>query len=70
MNHTTILQAKADLKEKKYSAVELLKSVYARIDAVEDKVNAYINLTRETAMSQAEAADKKLSAGRRWIPRR
>ena len=63
MKHTTILQAKADLKAKKYSAVELLASVYARIDAVEDKINAYINLTRDLAMAQAEAADKKLSAG-------
>ena len=63
MNRTAILQAKADLKAKKYSAVELLKSVYERIDAVEDKVNAFINLTRESAMAQAEAADKKLSAG-------
>jgi aspartyl-tRNA(Asn)/glutamyl-tRNA(Gln) amidotransferase subunit A len=63
MNKVTILQAKADLQAKKYSAVELLNSVYSRIDAVDEKVNAYINLTRETAIAQAEAADKKIAAG-------
>ena len=63
MNKVTILQAKADLKAKKYSAVELLNSVYTRIDSVEEKVNSYINLTKETALAQAESADKKIAAG-------
>jgi len=63
MNKVTIIQARADLQAKKYSAVELLNSVYSRIETVENKVNAYINLTRETAMAQAESADKKIAAG-------
>lgn len=63
MHRATILQAKADLLAKKYSAVELLESVYNRIDAVEEKVQAYIHLTRDLARAQAEEADRKIAAG-------
>jgi aspartyl-tRNA(Asn)/glutamyl-tRNA(Gln) amidotransferase subunit A len=63
MHQPTITQAKHQLLEKKYSAVELLDAVYKRIDAVDDRVQAYVHLTRDIARQQAEAADKKLAAG-------
>jgi aspartyl-tRNA(Asn)/glutamyl-tRNA(Gln) amidotransferase subunit A len=63
MHQPTITQAKHQLLEKKYSAVELLDAVYKRIDAVDGQVKAYIHLTRDIARQQAEAADKKLAAG-------
>jgi len=63
MHQPTITQAKHQLLEKKYSAVELLDAVYKRIDAVDNQVQAYVHLTRDIARQQAEAADKKLAAG-------
>jgi len=63
MHQPTITQAKHQLLEKKYSAVELLDAVYKRIDAVDSQVQAYVHLTRDIARQQAEAADKKLAAG-------
>jgi aspartyl-tRNA(Asn)/glutamyl-tRNA(Gln) amidotransferase subunit A len=63
MHQPTITQAKHQLLEKKYSAVELLDAVYKRIDAVDSRVQAYVHLTRDIARQQAEAADKKLAAG-------
>ena len=64
MHSKTILQAKEDLKQKKYSAVELTEAIYRRIDNVEPKVQAYVHLTRDIAISQAREADKNLAAGK------
>ena len=63
MHQPSIAQARHQLLEKKYSAVELLDAVYKRIEAVDDQVQAYIHLTRDIARQQAEAADRKLAAG-------
>lgn len=63
MHQPTIIQAKYQLLEKKYSAVELLDAVYKRIDTVDSQVQAYVHLTRDIARRQAEEADKKLAAG-------
>ena len=51
------------LQKKEISSVELTKDVLARIDAVEPQVGAYLTLTRDAALAQAEAADKKIAAG-------
>jgi aspartyl-tRNA(Asn)/glutamyl-tRNA(Gln) amidotransferase subunit A len=63
MHRATLVQAKEALKAKKYSSVELTESFYRRIDAVEDKVKAYLLLTRENALQQAREADRRISAG-------
>lgn len=51
------------LKDKKISSVELTKSVFDRIKAVEDKVNAYVTLDEENALKAAQAVDDKRAAG-------
>jgi aspartyl-tRNA(Asn)/glutamyl-tRNA(Gln) amidotransferase subunit A len=63
MHQPTISQAKHQLLEKKYSAVELLDAVYKRIDAVDGQVQAYVHLTRDIAQQQAKEADRKFAAG-------
>jgi aspartyl-tRNA(Asn)/glutamyl-tRNA(Gln) amidotransferase subunit A len=63
MHRKTILQAKEDLKNKKYSARELLTAVYDRIDSVEEKVRSYIHLTKESAFKKAEEADQLIASG-------
>lgn len=45
------------------SAGEIIESVYKKIDAVEEKIKAYITLTREEAFKAAEQADKDISSG-------
>ena len=59
----TIQQAHTLLKGKEISAQELTRAVLDRIDAVDDKVGAYITVARETAMGQAELADQAISQG-------
>jgi len=59
----TITQAKKDLKEKKYSSVELTKTYLKRIKDVEPKVKAFITITEEEALKNAEEADKKIAKG-------
>lgn len=51
------------LNEKKCSSVELTNSVFSKIDATENNVNAYITLTKEMALLQAKAVDDKRTKG-------
>ncbi|VAX30395.1 Aspartyl-tRNA(Asn) amidotransferase subunit A @ Glutamyl-tRNA(Gln) amidotransferase subunit A, partial [hydrothermal vent metagenome] len=63
MHRLTLTQAKDGLNKKQFSALELTEAIYQRIDSVEDKVKAFVHLTKESALLQAREADKKLSAG-------
>ncbi len=55
----TIAQAREKLARGEISSVELVQSVLARIDAVEDRTKAYLALDREGALAAAEEADRK-----------
>lgn len=59
----TITQAKKDLKEKKYSSVELTQAYLDRIKQIDKKINAFITVTDSVAISMAKTADVKLSQG-------
>jgi aspartyl-tRNA(Asn)/glutamyl-tRNA(Gln) amidotransferase subunit A len=61
----TIHEARALLDARKLSAVELAKSVLARIARVEPKVKAYVTVTEDVALRQAEAADQRIAKGER-----
>jgi aspartyl-tRNA(Asn)/glutamyl-tRNA(Gln) amidotransferase subunit A len=45
------------------TAVEILESVFGRIDAVEKDIHAYLLLTRETALEEAVRADAAIRQG-------
>ena len=47
------------LKSKQISSVELTESVFDRISAVEDKVEAYVTLCRDKALEQAKELDNR-----------
>lgn len=51
------------LRDKKASAVEVTRSVLARIESVEEKVRAYITVTPDLALEMAADADRMLAAG-------
>ena len=59
----TIHELYSMLKNKEVSSVEITKSVLERIDSVEDKVCGYISVCAESALVEAECADKKIAAG-------
>jgi len=58
----TIHEAAAELAAKKISSVELTQAVFARIKAVEPRVHAYLHLTEETALAEAQASDRRRAA--------
>lgn len=51
------------LVNKEITSVELTQDVLSRIDEVEGDVEAYLTITREEALKQAEDVDKKIAAG-------
>jgi aspartyl-tRNA(Asn)/glutamyl-tRNA(Gln) amidotransferase subunit A len=59
----TIDQAHKLLKNRELSSVELTKAVLERISQVEEKVHAFVTVSKESALSQAEEADKCLKSG-------
>ncbi|GFO68636.1 glutamyl-tRNA(Gln) amidotransferase subunit A [Geomonas limicola] len=59
----TIHELHEKLKAKELSSVEATKALLTRIDAVEERVNAYITVTPEEALKEAEAADRRIAQG-------
>jgi len=55
----TIFEAREKLNRGEITSVELVESVLARIDAVEDRTKAYLALDREGALAAAEEADRR-----------
>lgn len=56
------------LTAKKISAAELTADVFSRIDEVEDKIGAYITITRDKAAADAKIVDDKIARGEEILP--
>lgn len=63
LNELTISAAAKGLREKKFSAVDLLKDCVAAIEAKNGEINAFVTVDEKGAMETAEAVDKKIAAG-------
>ena len=63
LHYLTIGQARRLLADREVSSVELTKSMLERISATEDKVHAFVTVTADEALQQAEAADRRLASG-------
>jgi aspartyl-tRNA(Asn)/glutamyl-tRNA(Gln) amidotransferase subunit A len=59
----TIAQAHELLNKREISSVELTRAVLDRITRVEPQVGAFITVTPEAALKQAEAADRRIATG-------
>ena len=59
----TIHQAHELLKNGEISSVELTKAVLDRISQVEEKVHAFVTVTEDEALRQAEQADERIGTG-------
>lgn len=64
----TAYELSKQLESKKISAQELTSALFDRIDAVEDKVQAYVTLNKENALEQAKKVDGKRAAGETLSP--
>ena len=53
----------AALRSGECSAVEILDSCRSRIDAVDERVGAFLARTDDLAREQAQAADARIAAG-------
>jgi len=56
------------LQTKKISAAELTADIFSRIDEVENKIGAYLTLTRDKATATAKLVDEKISRGEKIAP--
>ena len=63
LNELNIAQASEGLRKKEFSAVELTKSYLDRIKETDEKIKSFITVTKESALEQAEEADKKIKSG-------
>ncbi len=59
----TIAEARAGLRSRDFSAVELTQSYLAAIDAANPTLNAYVAVTPERARAMATASDERLGRG-------
>ena len=59
----TIVEAAAALRRRQISSVELTLDCLARIEKWNPELNAFLNVTAETALEQARAADAELASG-------
>ena len=64
IHRETLTQLSADLRARKVSSVELVRTFLARIEASQPALNAFVSITAEQALAAAEAADRALAAGR------
>ena len=64
IDRPTVTQLAADLRARKISSVELVRACLARIEASQPALNAFVTITADQALEQAEAADRELAAGR------
>ncbi|MBE3092062.1 MAG: Asp-tRNA(Asn)/Glu-tRNA(Gln) amidotransferase subunit GatA [Chloroflexi bacterium] len=63
IHYLTAHQLKDILEKKQISCTEIVESVYLRIEEVGDRLNSYIRLEKESALSRAGEVDKLISAG-------
>ncbi len=65
--HLTISEARAVIDKGEISPVEITNAILQRIEAVEKTVRAYVNVTRESALTQAKEAEATIRKGGRGI---
>jgi len=68
LNELTIEQCHKGLKEKEFSSVDLTKACLQRISDVDEKLNAFVTVTENVALKQAEEVDKKIAKGEQISP--
>lgn len=63
LNFLTIKQALNGLAKKEFSSVDLTQACLNRINSVEEKINAFVTVTRNEALEEAKKADEMRKNG-------
>jgi len=63
MHTFTLAELATKLRAKEFSVTELTKSLLARIEASQPRLNAFVTVTPDSALAQARAADAALASG-------
>lgn len=58
-----IADLRRGLRSKEFSATELTQAMLGRIEALDPKINSYLEVTKESALSQAKEVDAAIQAG-------
>ncbi|MCB1842623.1 MAG: Asp-tRNA(Asn)/Glu-tRNA(Gln) amidotransferase GatCAB subunit A, partial [Halioglobus sp.] len=64
MHEHSVAQLARGLRERRFSSVEVTEALLARIGQLDDRLNSFISVDAEGALSQARAADALLAAGK------
>ncbi len=67
LTNLTIAEAAEGLKKKKFSSVELTTDYLRRIEEKNPQLNAFITISKETALIEAQKADQRLKKGKASI---
>jgi aspartyl-tRNA(Asn)/glutamyl-tRNA(Gln) amidotransferase subunit A len=63
LHRLSLSELVAGLRARRFSSVELTRAFLERVDRHQGTLNAFISVTREQALREAEAADATLAAG-------
>ncbi len=63
LHKLTIHELHEKIKNREITAKDIASDVFKRIEAADGKVKAYLSVTRDEALKQAENADKEIKAG-------
>lgn len=63
LNELTIVQAAEGLRKREFSSVELTQACLERIDERNPRLNAFLSVTGDLALEEAEKADARIAAG-------
>ncbi|MEZ4582105.1 MAG: Asp-tRNA(Asn)/Glu-tRNA(Gln) amidotransferase GatCAB subunit A, partial [Caldilineaceae bacterium] len=59
LHELTIHEALAGMRRGDFTSRALTEALLARIDALDDRIRAYLTVTAEHALAQADAADAR-----------
>ncbi len=63
MYSETVTELSSSLRQRKFSATELTRSLLERINAAQPVLNAFVSIESERALAEAAAADRLLASG-------
>ncbi|MEX0800474.1 MAG: Asp-tRNA(Asn)/Glu-tRNA(Gln) amidotransferase subunit GatA [Dehalococcoidia bacterium] len=63
LHYLTAHEAAGLLARREVSSVELTKAAFERIAALDDRIHAFLTLTEDGALAQAQAADERIARG-------
>lgn len=64
IHYRTILEISEMIKSKRISSVELTELIFNRIETVDDRLNSFITVIKQSALAQAKALDREIESGK------